>query len=301
MISNDVSALVPGPDRSGCPALLLTPKGAVVADLQVLVRDDEIWLEVARFAAAQVVERLSRYVVADDVSLVDASEDWDQLALEGPASLAAVADAAGSELRLAQHAGAPIRIADEPVFAAAFGLSGGRACRLFVPAGAGGKVASALLAAAGDRGLAPASAEALEILRIEAGIPLLGRELGEEVLPAEARLEHAISTTKGCYVGQEIVARLRSRGHVNHLLVGVHFGEGRLPAAGSDLSADGRRSGEITSVCRSPAVGAIGLGFVRREHSEVGTRLAAGEISAEVVALPFVSSTGFASPAEKSA
>jgi len=293
MISNDVAALTPGPRRSGCPALLLTPKGAIVADLQVLLRGDEIWLEVARFAAAQVVERLARYVVADDVTLVDASADWDQLSLEGPASFAALADTASSEPHLGRDAVGEIRVAGIATVAAAFGFSGGRACRLFVPAGAGEDLAAALLTSAASRGLVAAGPAALEILRIEAGVPLLGRELGEEVLPAEARLERAISTAKGCYVGQEIVARLRSRGHVNHLLVGLCFEGGRTPAVGTELVADRRRSGEVTSVCQSPLVGAIGLGFVRREHAEVGSRLVAGETAAEVAALPFVTPPAF--------
>jgi len=127
----------------------------------------------------------------------------------------------------------------------------------------------------------------LEILRIESGTPRQGFELSEDVLPAEARLDAAISATKGCYVGQEIVARLRSRGQVNHLLVGLRF-EGRLPERGARLSAGGKRTGEITSVAWSPQSGPIGLGFVRREHSEPGTEVDVDGQRAIVTALPFV-------------
>jgi folate-binding protein YgfZ len=127
----------------------------------------------------------------------------------------------------------------------------------------------------------------LETLRVEAGTPRQGRELDEDVLPAEARLDDTIATTKGCYVGQEIVARLRSRGQVNHLLVGLRF-EGSAPAVDTPLVRDGKRTGEVTSTAQSPRAGSIGLGFVRREHSEPGTEVDAAGESAVVVGLPFV-------------
>jgi folate-binding protein YgfZ len=144
------------------------------------------------------------------------------------------------------------------------------------------------LASAGDTGLVRGCAEALEVMRVEAGIPSLEAELDDGVLPPEARLERAISTSKGCYVGQEIVARLRARGQVNHLLVGLRIESGALPEIGSKLQASGRDIGEITSVARSPAEGAIALGYVRREHSEAGTRLDSASGAVRVTALPFV-------------
>jgi folate-binding protein YgfZ len=144
------------------------------------------------------------------------------------------------------------------------------------------------LASAGEAlGNAFEDPSVLEILRIESGTPRQGFELSEDVLPAEARLDAAISTKKGCYVGQEIVARLRSRGQVNHLLVGLCF-EGDLPERGALLSVNGKRTGEITSVAWSPRAGAIGLGFVRREHSEPGSVVDAAGQPAIVTALPFV-------------
>jgi folate-binding protein YgfZ len=130
-------------------------------------------------------------------------------------------------------------------------------------------------------GLPRGGPDALEVLRIEAGIPRLGTELGEEVFPDEARLDSAISRTKGCYTGQEIVARLYSRGAVNHLLVRLRFEGDRVPAAGSPLhvrdeSGDemaDKKTGEVTSACASPTRATIGLGYVRREHARSGTAL----------------------------
>jgi folate-binding protein YgfZ len=170
----------------------------------------------------------------------------------------------------------------------AFGWSGEDAYQLLVPAGQREVVVEAIAAAANPGELVVAGAEALEILRIEAGVPLLGAELSDDVFPDEARLERAISTTKGCYTGQEIVARLRSRGHVNHLLVGLEFSGEELPRPGTELLADRRRTGEVTSCCTSLLAGPIGLGFVRRTHAALGTKLAAGDSPARVAALPFV-------------
>ena len=133
-----------------------------------------------------------------------------------------------------------------------------------------------------------ASAGALEIVRIEAGIPRLGSELGDDVFPDEARLERAISTTKGCYTGQEIVARLRSRGQVNHLLVGLRFSGDVLPEPDAELLFESRPTGEVTSSCTSALAGDIGLGYVRRAHAEPGTELVVCSAPALVVALPIV-------------
>ena len=133
-----------------------------------------------------------------------------------------------------------------------------------------------------------AGEDVLELLRIEAGCPRLGAELDEDVLPAEAHLtERAVSFTKGCYTGQEIVARIESRGRVNHLLVGLAF-EAETPALGAPLREGERQVGEVTSVCVSPQCGAIGLGYVRRALAEPGTRLECEGGSVQVAALPFV-------------
>ena len=136
----------------------------------------------------------------------------------------------------------------------------------------------------------PVGHAALNILRTEAGIPWYGAELNEQTLPPEAGLEQrAISYTKGCYLGQEIVERIRSRGHVNRKLVGLVLGGASLPAAGAKLRRDGKEVGHVTTAVHSPTLGrAIALGYVRREHLEPGTRLEVeGGGTAEVTTLPF--------------
>jgi folate-binding protein YgfZ len=150
-------------------------------------------------------------------------------------------------------------------------------------------VAAALARAGAPLGAVAIDAAALDVLRVEAGHPRAGAEIGPDTLPAELRLEErAISFSKGCYTGQEIVARMASRGRVGHLLVGLAFDAVAPPAAGSALRAGVARVGEITSVARSPRAGAIALGIVRKGFDAPGSVLDADGVSARVVALPFV-------------
>lgn len=282
MLTCDVSGLAPGAERSGAHGLALTREGRIVADLHVLARESELLLELEREAIAPLLLHLRRYVVADDVELRDASDDWGRLALEGPEAAALLERALGAALPLAPDGAREAELAGARILVAAFSLSGLGGRQILAPAAAAPAVRDALVAA----GAASASAADLEVLRIECGVPRQGRELTTDVLPAEARLDGAISESKGCYTGQEVVTRMRSRGRVAHLLVGLRF-RGGLPAPGSELRADGRVLGSVTSSIASPRLGRIGLGYVRRAEAEPGRLLDAGGHEAIVEALPF--------------
>lgn len=286
MISHDVAALEPGRERSGCHALLLTNRGAIIADLHALELGDRYWLLAERSAVAGAIAALERFIVADDVTLADESASHVQWAVEGPAAMPLL-EALGVHLALAAGAAAPVEIAQQSALCVARGFCGPSSRQLIVPAASAGVVEAALASAGETLGIGFEEPGVLEILRVESGTPRQGFELGEDVLPAEARLDAAISASKGCYVGQEIVARLRSRGQVNHLLVGLRF-DGQLPERGAPLSVGGKRTGEVTSVAWSPRSGPIGLGFVRREHSEPGSAVDVDGRRATVAALPFV-------------
>ena len=283
MISADVKALAVG---GGAPGLLLTRQGRIVADLHVLARSDSFWLELEASALTGVRQRLAGYVIADDVTLQVRSNDLMRLAVEGPRAQERLA-AAGADLSgVAPHGWRELAIAGAPVTLAAYGFTGLGGFQLFVPADAAEAVGRCLL----ESGIAPASSDTLECLRIAAGVPWLGRELDETVLPAEARLEAAISTSKGCYTGQEVVTRMRSRGRVGHLLVGLRFESQTLPAHGAEISGPAGRIGQLTSRVLSPDEGAIGLGFVRAEAAEPGTSVRVAGAPARIVALPMRSS-----------
>ncbi len=298
MISRDVEALEKAESGAGCYAVLLTNRGAIVADLHVARLGDVFLLETLRSEVANVRRTLERFIIADDVELLDRSDDFVAIGLEGPCARELMGKLAGSEVtELDKEAWVETEIAGIEVLVAAFGYTGEVAFQIRMKPEDRRVVEEALVAAAnpgeavagnGDS-IVRADFEALEILRVEAGIPMLGRELDEEVLPPEAQLGRAISTDKGCYVGQEIVARLRARGQVNHLLVGFRLDSSELPAIDSRLSSGGRATGEFTSIALSPTEGPIALGYVRREHSESGTRVEFEGGHATVVSLPFVS------------
>jgi len=279
MISADVKSARPG---DGAFGLLLTRQGRIVADLHVLVRPEVCWLELERAGVATVLSRLSGYVIADDVALADRSADFARLALEGEGAAGTLATACGEELALAPHAWREIELGGARITAAAYGFTGTPAFQLFVPLAAAAPVEAALLAA----GAVSATADTLERLRIEAGTPRLGHELDESVLPAEAGLEAAIAEQKGCYTGQEVVTRMRTRGRVAHRLVGLRFEAARLPERGATIELGDARVGQVTSAARSPAAGAIGLGFVRTEAARPGARVRVAGAAAEIVELP---------------
>jgi folate-binding protein YgfZ len=288
MLTNDVGRLAAGRERSGCYALLLTRIGRIVADVHVLLREGAFWLETEQPAVAPLLATLGKYIIADDVRLSDATSSCERLALEGPAASAIFTVAAGEAPGLAPDAAADFEIAGTRVLAGAWGVSGEDALQLFVPAGGGGPVALGLLRAAAGRPLLEAGEDALEILRVEAGTPRFGRELSEAVLPAEVGLARAISTTKGCYTGQEIVSRMATRGGASHALVGLALEGGPLPTAGAAVSAQGARVGELTSTALSASAGAIALAYVRSAHAAPGTALEVEGRGARVAALPFV-------------
>jgi folate-binding protein YgfZ len=289
MISGDMQGLVDAGSggRSGCYALLLTNRGAIVADLHVGRIGESFVLESRRDQIPKIREALDRFIIADDVTLVDLCADLVVLAIEGPRAGEVVSKAVGVEIELGAEDWAEFEIAARRVRIGTFGVTGETAYQLHLAVEDRAAIVSALEAAGRDVGMVSGDAAALEVMRVEAGIPALGSELNEEVLPAEARLERAISTSKGCYVGQEIVARLRSRGQVNHLLVGFRIEGDVRPAMDTPLMVGTRRIGEITSVADSPEFGSIALGFVRREHSEVGSEVEFEGGVARVAALPF--------------
>ncbi len=287
MISGDVQALANGDEGSGCYATLLTNRGAIVADLHVGRLGDCFVLESRRDQLPKILETLERFIIADDVNLTGLGEDLEALGVEGPLAARVLSAALGFEVALAAENWAALEIAGCRVWVAAFGFSGETGFQIHVAREDRPAVEVALEAAGRAYDLVRGDAAALEVMRIEAGIPALCSELDEDVFPAEARLERAISTSKGCYVGQEIVARLRARGQVNHLLVGLRIEGDALPALDAILSAEQRRTGEITSAVVSPVYGPIALGYVRREHAAVGTRVEFEGGAARIAALPF--------------
>lgn len=297
MLTNDVTRLAPGRERSGCYALLLTPQGRIVADFHVLARADELWLETESARAGEILARLERHVIADDVTLAAiGSAEVARLGLEGAAAPALLERALGVAPALAPECGADFAWEGQPVCIAAFGWSGAPAFQIFAPREAEQALAASLRRAAVASGLPLLAGddEVLEILRIEAGVPRLYRELDENVLPPETGLmARAVSQRKGCYTGQEIVARLVARAAESHRLVALRF-DGEPPHAGAQILAGERAVGSVTSACRSALAGAIGLGFVRKPFAAEGDELRVEGRAARVARAPLVPPSGSA-------
>ena len=218
MISGDVERLEREGEGAGCYATLLTNRGRIIADLHVGRLGDGFVIVAQRDAIGRVRETLDRFIIADDVTLEDESPGEEAFALEGPRA-ASVLRGIAEGLRdasdpvdevLAPTTWSSATIAGVPVRVGAFGVSGEVAFRIFVARAEADAVFDALVGTTAGIGGVVGDAAALEVLRVEAGRPCLGAELDEDVFPPEAHLEHAIATDKGCYVGQEIVARLRS-------------------------------------------------------------------------------------------
>lgn len=287
MVSNDVSSLQPG---QGCYATLLNPQGQMLADLYVLAMEDHLLLETDVSTKERVRETLEKFIIADDVTVEDRSEQLAALSVQGPAAGKLLAAAGAAVLPGKELNHTWVKLADTPVLVVQLSETGEEGYRLVFVVEYAQNLWEALVAQQKAVPWKPVGHAALNVLRTEAGIPWYGVDMDERTLPPEAGLEaRAISYTKGCYVGQEIIERIRSRGHVNRRLAGFELGGEPLSASGTTLLSDGKEVGSITTAVFSPTLGrAIALGYVRREHLEPGTRLSLSSGQTAVIAeLPF--------------
>jgi folate-binding protein YgfZ len=271
-LTNDIEALAPG---EGCYAALLDRKGHIQADMRVLrTAENEISIDTEPEALAVTRRHLDTYKIGRQVQLEDVTGDRALLSLIGPRS----AEVAGAP-PLPEHACEELFVLGVDCIAA--GTAGG--VDLMVLSGDAERLRAALT----EAGAIEVGPEAVEVLRIEAGRPRFGTEMGAGTMPAEAGIvERAVSFDKGCYIGQEPVARLHYRGRPNRLLRGLRLS---APAtAGALLRLGEREVGRVGSSCVSPAHGPIALAIVRRE-AEPGDELAVGEdgVTARVIDPPF--------------
>ncbi|MGA2924381.1 MAG: glycine cleavage T C-terminal barrel domain-containing protein [Solirubrobacteraceae bacterium] len=271
-VTNEIEALTPG---EGCYAAFLTPKGKMLGDLRVLDAGDELLLDTERVALQQLFNMIRRFCVGYQVELHKRTVESGLLALIGPAS-ASIAGAC--ELPEVEHAHGPVSIAGVPARAIRTDVG----IDLLCATGELEPLRAALVAG----GAAPVSEAAAECVRIEHGRPRYGVDLDDTVIPQEAGLnERAVSFTKGCYVGQETVARLHYRGKPNRRLRGLRLSA--AATAGDEVTFEGRAVGSLTSTAVSPRLGPIALALIRREAPD-GAQVAVGaDLTAEVVALPF--------------
>jgi folate-binding protein YgfZ len=289
LLTNDIAALEAG---TGCYAAYLTPQGRMITDLLVYELGDALLLNVPGEVADALLTRLDQFVFAEDVKLGNVTDTFAQYAVIGPeaaTTVAALTHASPQRLTgLGAHGNLRAAFADHPAIVARESDTGEPGFDVFLDH-ADASTFVDRLRQAGVVQLDEATAEAL---RIEQGVPLFHRDMDEDTIPLEAGIEgRAISLTKGCYVGQEVIIRVLHRGHgrVARKLVGLMLEGSEVPAAGTTVRSGEREIGGVTSATLSPALGRpIALGYVQRDFVEPGTRVVVGDSPAVVGKLPFV-------------
>jgi folate-binding protein YgfZ len=284
LVTADVGTLAAGESRYSA---YLTPNGRMLADLRIHHRGDHLVVDVPAAGAAALAARFDSLIFTEDVRVSDVSASIAQFSVIGAKAGPIARDAADHVRRADGNA----VLEPTDAFAAPTDEAAVGSVDLFVPAAR----RDALIAALVEAGATPMPADLVETFRIEAGRPKFGVDMTEETIPLEAGLlDRAISTTKGCYVGQEIIIRVlhRGGGRVARRLakLAVPAGVSTPPAAGTALSVDGREVGAVTSAAFSPGSDRVmALGYVARDFAEVGRRVSIalpdGPVAAEIVAL----------------
>jgi folate-binding protein YgfZ len=286
ILTNDIKGLQ---ENHGNVSLFLNPQGHIQAEIETHARREELFCVSFAMIRGRLVTTLDKYIIMDDVTLTDRTPEYATLALEGPKAAGVIEELTGArleELGELESRDASVR---------------GTGCRLVRRSPGSDPSGELLLArehlqplwtilqeAVEAHGGRPVGYKALNSLRLEQGIPWHGYDFGEKQIPHEAGLENShISYTKGCYTGQEIVERVRSRGQVNRVRVNLRFEGSESPVANTPLMSEGKEVGYVTRTGFSPALGtAIGMGYVRREKSAPGAALHCGDAQASVIATP---------------
>ena len=272
------------PAGRGCEAFVTSPQGKTLGHVLVLKRDLSLLLCTTPGQAETLASHFQKYVISEDLTFRDLSGQWTTLLLAGPDAARLLGSVSGVEPPADMLAWADVRISEQPAIAVRVEYAEPLSYLLLAQA----PDAPAIAAACEAAGAVRAGGTAVEMARLEAGVPLFGQDISDDNLPQEiGRDQAAISFTKGCYLGQETVARIDAVGHVNRQLVGLRFAGGTIPSAVTKLSVDGKEIGHVTSAAWSPKLAApLGLALVRRAHARPGTPLSAASGDAVVVRLP---------------
>ena len=290
MVSNDTASLEPG---QGCYTTFLTNKGRMIADFVVYAETDAYLLEMQPQLVQPFIDALQWFIISEDVTLQDERGVWGCLALQGPRAADLLSQASGQEVpELPIYAHVQYRLDGHDVHLIRRSQADELGYQLLTSQAALPAVWQTLWSHRETCGAQAVGLAALEVLRIEAGIPIYGIDMTDETIPIEANLSDAISYTKGCYIGQEVIARIDARGHVNRKLVGFLLDGEVLPPSGAKIVASQREVGWVTSSTYSPARRQnIALGYVRHEVWDAGTELQiqtdGTSVRAVVRALPF--------------
>jgi folate-binding protein YgfZ len=251
----------------------------MTSDLNIFVLADEILLDFEPGLTTKVTERLEKYIIADDVQIVDASGSFGLVSVLGPKG-ASICEGLGWRVPKSSYG---IELQDG-VYVANVPRLGEPGVDLYFQLEGESPVAKLTSA-----GIELCSSEAFDVARVEQGIPKFGIDMDENTLAPEALGENAISYAKGCYIGQEVIARIRTYGQVAKALRGMRFAQDTpVPQRGDKILHDGKEVGWITSAVYSPKLERpIALGYVRKECNQIGAALSVNNSSAQIVSMPF--------------
>jgi folate-binding protein YgfZ len=282
MVTNNIRDLAQG---HGVYAFLLNPQGHILGDLYAYNRGDSIMIDSDQSQSEKLLATFDHYIIMDDVEVASLSDKLTAIGIAGPKT-AEVLRAAGFEISKLE----PLQFSDLTWRNAAITVirddnASVESYELWLSRGQVTLLEDALTQAGATR----VGATALELLRVAAGIPCYGQDIRERDLPQETEQQRALHFSKGCYIGQEIVERIRSRGNVHRKFTGFEV-HGSLPAIGTKLQADGRDVGEITSAASLPLAGGerlVALGYIRREIATPGKQFQMDSTQLSIAALPF--------------
>jgi len=273
ILTNNVKDLSPG---HGNVSLLLNPQGHILAEIETYALPDSLFCVSYAMIRERLIEWLDKYIIMDDVTLTDESQRFGTLGIEGPNAARVAQEITGIDLStLAELDRRETTVALIPCWITKRSPGGVAGCEFLAERGKLENLWQILSEAVKQHGGGPMGYAALSAQRLAQGVPWFGHDFGEKQIPHEAGLEAShISYTKGCYTGQEIVERVRSRGQVNRRRVDLIFDGTRAPAAGEALSVDGKEVGFVTRAALPSFLShAIGMGYVRRDHNTPGSRL----------------------------
>jgi tRNA-modifying protein YgfZ len=274
MTTNNVQSLKPG---EGCYAFFLNAQGRILGDVNILCRPDHLLLDTEAETRTKLYQHLDQFIIADDATLEDLTDSTSTIAVEGPLSA-----------EILTKAGAPIPEKDESIvewgqrLVARINLTGSLGFLVIAPADERDELIRELT----EHGAEPADEEAFRVVRLEHGKPRYGEDISERYLVQESNQMQAVSFSKGCYLGQEIVERVRSRAQIHRRLLPLVVDSTVPPQPGVRFQVNGKDAAEVTSAAYSPALAqSMALAYVRTDYKP-GDVLIAGDISATVLAPP---------------
>jgi aminomethyltransferase len=287
ILTNNIKDLAPG---QGNVSLFLNPQGHIQAEIETSAEPERLFCVSFAMIRESLIAALDKYIIMDDVTLTDETDRYGTLALEGPRAADVVKELTGLNLMELAELGWADSAVNEIACRVFRRSAGSVGAEFLIEREQLAAAWSSLSKAVKSHGGAPVGYTALNALRLEQGIPWFGYDFGEKQIPHEAGLQDShISYTKGCYTGQEIVERVRSRGQVNRARVSLKFDSKTPLEPGKSLLNDGKEVGTVTRSGFSPALDSmIGMGYVRREKSTPGVTLGCNGGTATVITTPIV-------------